>query len=98
MGRIVDISKQDLINTIKAIQPGRQIRYTNKTFNVAFVTAPVGAMHRVELVMLEEGKPASEVVAGRFLAQGQTFTRDNHTHITLYAQPGYMSAIELLPA
>lgn len=83
---------------LNALEIGRKVVYLSRHYTVTWIVRHGGKLQRTTLVMLEDGKPQTEVVAGRFLAEGQTFVRDNCTHMTLYAQAGYMDAITLVEA
>lgn len=84
------LTRDEMAEKLMSLQEGVKVRSEGKTWQVMYVHDCGGKLCRHDVGLLEEGKPATYMVAGKYLAEGQMLEFSNVQHRTLYAQPMYM--------
>lgn len=84
------------IAKLNTIVVGGKIMRNDKKYDVLDVTVQGGPLQYTTLVLLECGKPETEVVKGRFLAAGQSMIRHNTISVYVMAVGQELSGITVL--
>lgn len=84
------LTRNEMIEKLMGLQEGVKVRAEGKTWQVVYVRDCGGKLCRRDVGILEEGKPETYMVKGKYLAAGQMLEFSNVQHRTLYAQKMYM--------
>jgi hypothetical protein len=87
---VARMTREEMIEKLDSLHEGARVQWQGKTWTVYGIGNPSGKLHRRDMNLLEEGKPAYYEVEGKFLAAGKMIECSNLHFRTLYAQPMYM--------
>lgn len=84
------LTREEMIEKLMSLHEGVKVHTEGKTWQVVYIHDCGGKLCRRDVGLLEEGKPATYMVAGKYLAAGQMLEFSNVQHRTLYAQKACM--------
>jgi len=93
------LTRDEMIARLDALTPGTKIRwaqYPVRVFEVLHVEQCGGELHRIDVTLLEVGKPESTLVPGICLLKGQMVEHDNRRFTTWYARKSDMANFEIV--
>lgn len=81
------MTRDEMIRKLHSLRVGTKIRYKGKVYTVMGISGSSGKLHRRDLGLLEEGKPETYEIEGKYLAAGKMLPCSNIEHYTWYARP-----------
>lgn len=81
------MTREEMAEKLASLQEGVKVLRQGKTYTVMGVTHCGGKLCRTDIGWLEDGKPETYLVAGKYLAAGRMIEMSNIETETLYARP-----------
>lgn len=81
------MTRGEMIEKLASVEIGTKVQWQGKTYTVLGVKDCGGKLARRDMGWLEEGKPETYTVEGKYRAAGQVFERSNLVFRSLMARP-----------
>ena len=90
------ITRKQMIEKLMSLRLGTKVRQDGKTYTIVYLNDCGGKLHRIDIGWLEDGKPATYLEPGKYLAAGKMLEFSNVQHHTLYARRSDMLSFEII--
>lgn len=84
------MTRTEMVEKLMSLHTGSRVQWQGKTYTVIGISSPSGKLCRRDTNWLEDGKPETYYVEGKYLAKGKMIEMSNVAFRSLYAQPMYM--------